>query len=44
MAAKTLEDAYLLLVAAVEEPGWGLLQEESDKDAGLCSDRVRRGE
>ena len=44
VAAKTLEDAYLLLVAAVEEPGWGLLQEESDKDAGLCSDRVRRGE
>ena len=44
MAAKSLEEAYLLLIAAVEEPGWGLLQEEADVDAGLWSGRVRRQE
>ena len=44
MAAKSLEEAYLLLMAAVEEPGWGLLQEEADGDAGLRSGRVRRQE
>ena len=42
MAAKSLEEAYRLLMAAVEEPGWGLLQEEADEDAGLRSGRVRR--
>ena len=35
---------HLLLMAAVEEPGWGLLQEEADVDARLRSDRVCRGE
>ena len=44
VAAKSLEEAYRLLMAAVEEPGWGLLQEEADEDAGLRSGRVRRRE
>ena len=40
VAAKSLEEAYLM--AAVEKPGWGLLQEEANVDAKLRSDRVRR--
>ena len=44
MSARTLEEAYLLLVAATGERGWGMIQEELTEDAGLRSDRVHRGE
>ena len=44
MSAKTLEEAYLLLVAATGKRGWGMIQEELTKDAGLGSGRVHRGE
>ena len=44
MSAKTLEEAYLLLVAAAGERGWGMIQEELIEDAGLRSDRVHRRE
>ena len=44
MSARTLEEAYLLLVAATGERGWGMIQEELNEDAELRSDRVHRGE
>ena len=44
VSAKTLEEAYLRLVAATGERGWGMIQEELTEDAGLRSGRVHRGE
>ena len=40
MSAKTLEEAYLLLVAATSEQGWGVIQEELGEDAGLRSNHI----
>ena len=44
VSAKTLEEAYLLLVAATGERGWGRIPEESTKAPGLCSGRILREE
>ena len=41
---KTLEEAYLLLVAATGERGWGRIPEELTKAPGLCSGRILREE
>ena len=44
MSAKTLEEAYLLLVAATGERGWGRIPEESTKAPGFYSCRILRKE
>ena len=44
VSARTLEEAYLLMVAATGERGWGKVHEDSAKDPGLCSNRAHRRE
>ena len=44
VSARTLEEAYLLMVAATGERGWGRVHEDLTKDPGLCSDRIHRRE